>query len=136
GRLWEMHDTLFRNQQAQSPADFEKYAQQIGLNADKFKGTISAGRSKAQIQADIAEAAKFGARGTPSFFINGRPLSGAQPFEQFKKVIDEEIAAANRAIKAGVPAGQVYAALTKEGKTGTADAQPGAQPAAAQPQRQ
>ena len=119
GKFWEMHDKLFHNQQAQTPADFEKYATEIGCNIDKWKAALASGKYKAEIQAEQAEAAQFGARGTPSFFINGRPLSGAQPFDSFKKVIDEEILAANRAIKAGVAPSQVYAALLKEAKTGT-----------------
>jgi protein-disulfide isomerase len=127
GKFWEMHDKLFKNQQALTPADFEKYAGDIGLNPGKFKESVSGGKFKAAIQADQAEAAKYGARGTPSFFINGRPLSGAQPFDAFKKVIDEEIAAANKVIKAGVKPEQVYAALTKEAKTGTAAPDPAAQ---------
>ncbi len=110
GKFWEMHDQLFHNQQNLQPADFEKYAQAIGLDVAKFK-------------------AKFGARGTPAFFINGRPLSGAQPFEAFKKVIDEELAAADKALKAGVPANQIYAALTQNGKTGTEGPSPAQRPA-------
>jgi protein-disulfide isomerase len=134
GKFWEMHDKLFGNQQAQQPTDFEKYAGEIGVDVGKMKASIAAGKNKQQIQADMAEAAKVGARGTPYFFINGRPLSGAQPFDAFKKVIDEEITAANKAIKAGVPSDKVYAALIKNGKEGTGDAQaPGA---AAQPTAQ
>ena len=63
----------------------------------------------------MADAEKFGARGTPNFFINGRNLRGAQPIEAFKSVIDEEIKKADAKIAAGTPRGQVYAALTQSG---------------------
>ena len=62
------------------------------------------------------DAAKFGARGTPNFFINGRKLRGAQPFEAFKAMIDEEIKKADAKLKRRrTPRGQLYAALTKDG---------------------
>jgi len=94
GKFWEMHDKLFANQQALSPADFEKYAGEIGLNVEQFKkdvGDPTLGAIVAQHQA-IANA--VGATGTPAFFINGKNLRGAQPVEEFKKLIDEEVTAA------------------------------------------
>ena len=69
--------------------------------------TRSTARSTTRgIEADSAEGTKFGARGTPAFFINGRPLSGAQPFDAFKKVIDEELANADKAMSRRRQAGQ------------------------------
>src|SRR5579871_3296877 len=133
GKFWEMHDKLFANQQALSPADFEKYAKEIGVDVEKMKASVAAGRNKQHISADMSEAAKLGARGTPYFFINGRPLSGAQPFDAFKKVIDEEVQAANRAVKAGVAPNQVYAALIKQAKEGSGTDNPTAQAARPQP---
>jgi protein-disulfide isomerase len=127
GKFWEMHDKLFKNQQNLSRADFEKYAQELGLDLNKFKAALDSGKFKAQIQADQAEAAKYGARGTPAFFINGRFLSGAQPFDTFKRMIDEELAAADRAMKAGVAAAQVYDALTKNGKDSAGGGTPAGQ---------
>ncbi|MCB9527313.1 MAG: thioredoxin domain-containing protein [Myxococcales bacterium] len=91
GKFWEMHDMLFENQRALQPADIEKYAQEIGLNMTKFKADLESDEIKKQIAADQALANEVGARGTPTFFINGRKLRGAQPFEQFKQVIDEEL---------------------------------------------
>src|SRR5213076_1726338 len=108
-----------------------KYGNEIGVDV---KSAIETNKYAAQIKADQDEAAKFGARGTPSFFINGRPLSGAQPFDAFKKVVDEELANADKAIKAGVPAAQVYAALTQNAKAGASAApQQPQQPQPAQP---
>jgi protein-disulfide isomerase len=92
GKFWEMHDAIFANPRELSPEQFEKYAQEIGLDVDKFKKDVASPDVKARVDADQSEAAKLGVSGTPSFFINGRYLSGAQPFEEFKKRIDEELA--------------------------------------------
>jgi protein-disulfide isomerase len=95
GKFWEMHDKLFANQQALDRAALERYAQELGLNLPKFRAALDSHNFEKAIEGDLAEAQNFGARGTPSFFINGRPLRGAQPFEQFKKMIDEELATAS-----------------------------------------
>ncbi|MCA9548294.1 MAG: thioredoxin domain-containing protein, partial [Myxococcales bacterium] len=92
GKFWEMHDMLFNNQRALKREDLERYAQELGLNMSQFKGDLDSGKFKAQIEADIAEARKHGATGTPSFFINGRKLRGAQPYPAFEKLIDEVMA--------------------------------------------
>ena len=81
----------------------------------KFKAALDKEKDKERIKRDLDDAAKFGARGTPNFFINGRNFRGAQPIEAFKAVIDEEIKKADAKIAAGTPRGQLYAALTKDG---------------------
>jgi protein-disulfide isomerase len=124
-KFWQMHDKMFANQQKLERPDLEKYAQEIGLDMGKFKAALDQGTGKAQIQADKTLAASLGATGTPSFFINGRPVRGAVPFESFKKVIDEEISNANAMIKSGTPASQVYAKLTEKAKTAAGGAAPG-----------
>src|SRR5215471_17476794 len=104
GKFWEMHDKMFANQQKLDRPDLEGYAKEIGLDMTKFKAALDQGTGKAQIQADKALAAQIGASGTPSFFINGRPVRGAVPFDTFKKTIDEEISNANAMIKSGTAA--------------------------------
>ena len=91
GKFWEMHDKLFGNQQALERADLEKYAQEIGLNVAKFKQALDQGLYKDRVAKDSAEGTKAGANGTPTFFINGYRLVGAQPVDAFKKVIDEQL---------------------------------------------
>ncbi|GHG91175.1 thioredoxin domain-containing protein [Comamonas sp. JC664] len=91
GKFWEYHDKLFANQRALDRASLEKYAQELGLNMDKFKAALDQGKFNAQIEADMAQASSLGANGTPTFFINGRTLIGAQPVDAFKRVIDEEL---------------------------------------------
>ena len=115
GKFWEMHDKMFKNQVNLQRADLDKYAQEIGLDMGKFKEAMDKEKGKDRIKSDMAEAEKFGARGTPNFFINGRNFRGAQPIEAFKGVVDEEIKKADAKIASGTPRGQVYAALTQNG---------------------
>ena len=89
GKFWEYHDILFKNMRALKRPQLEGYAQELGLNMGKFKGDLDSGKYKKQVQTDMALAQKLGARGTPTFFINGRKLRGAQPFPSFKRLIDE-----------------------------------------------
>jgi len=138
GKFWQMHDKMFANQRALAREDLERYAGEIGLNMERFKHSLDTHEFQREIQADSAMAAQLGARGTPSFFINGRPLRGAQPFEGFKTVIDEEIQRAQRLAKTGIPRARLYAELTKSGMTKAAPptkAPPGGADAAKRPQR-
>jgi protein-disulfide isomerase len=126
GKFWEMHDKLFADQQHEDAATFERYAKELQLDVGKFKADIAADKHAAEIKADQELAAKFGARGTPSFFINGRPLRGAQPIEQFKSLIDHEIKAADALLAKGTKPTELYAELTKDGKD-KAEVQPSPQ---------
>jgi protein-disulfide isomerase len=92
GKFWEMHDAIFANPRDLSAERYEQYATDMGLDLDQFKKDIASPSVKARVDADQSEAAKLGVSGTPSFFINGRYLSGAQPYEEFKKRIDEALA--------------------------------------------
>ena len=115
GKFWQMHDKLFANQTALTRADLDKYAQEIGLDMGKYKAAMDSHKFKDSIKRDSDEAEKFGARGTPNFFINGRNLRGAQPLEAFKSTIDEEIKKADEKLKSGVSRANLYAELTKNG---------------------
>jgi protein-disulfide isomerase len=92
GKFWEMHDKMFANQQALDRASLERYAQEIGLDMGKFKAALDSNKYDAYVTADSNEGMRVGANGTPTFFINGRQIVGAQPFEAFKTVIDQELA--------------------------------------------
>ncbi|HVT09351.1 MAG TPA: thioredoxin domain-containing protein, partial [Polyangia bacterium] len=117
GKFWEMHDKLFANQQNLTRPDFEKYAQEIGLDMNKFKAALDSHAGKKKIDADLAIAKQVGVQGTPNFYIDGRNVQGAQPYEEFKKVIDDEIQRANKLIAQGTPAGQVYNTFMRGAKT-------------------
>jgi protein-disulfide isomerase len=99
GKYWEMHDKLFANQRALGDGDLTKYAEELGLEAKKFKECLDSGKFADQIKKDTAEGQKAGLTGTPSFLLgysepNGKvkavkKLVGAQPYAAFKAVIDE-----------------------------------------------
>ena len=91
GKFWQMHDKLFANQQALDRPALEKYAQELGLDMAKFKAALDSGKFKDKVDAEDKEGAAFGVTGTPTFFINGTRLVGAQPAEKFKSVIDAEL---------------------------------------------
>jgi protein-disulfide isomerase len=92
GKFWEYHDLLFANAPKAGEDDLKHYAGQIDLDMRKFESCLSQKANHDSIQRDIDEVTKLGMSGTPAFFINGRPISGAQPFEKFVQVIDEELA--------------------------------------------
>jgi protein-disulfide isomerase len=97
GKFWEMHEILFKNQQALSGADLEKYAKEIGLDMAKFKAAIDSHKFAAQVEADTKQGSSLGVEGTPAAFVNGRLVSGAQPVDAFKKIAEEELRAGGKA---------------------------------------
>lgn len=88
GKFWEMHDKIFANQREMSEQNYEKWAAELGLDVDQFKRDRVAADTAKRVERDSSEAAALGVTGTPAFFINGKFLSGAQPFEAFKARID------------------------------------------------
>jgi len=92
GKFWPMYEAIFANQRDLSEAAFLRYAGEIGLDVDRFKKDMASAEVKAKVDADAKEAASLGVTGTPGFFVNGRFLSGARPFDSFKTMIDEELA--------------------------------------------
>jgi protein-disulfide isomerase len=117
GKFWEMHEKLFANQNALEREKLEGYAKDLGLNASKFKDSLDSNKHKATIEADQKLARDLGASGTPSFFVNGRSLRGAQPFDAFKTLIDEELAKAKQLASSGTPRNQLYAKIIEKGAT-------------------
>ena len=91
GKFWEYHDKLFANQQALDADNLKKYATEVGLDAAAFNQCLDEGRFKSVVEANQAGGEALGVQGTPAFFINGRFLSGAVPFEAFQEIIDEEL---------------------------------------------
>ncbi len=83
------------------------FAQEVGLNVDKFKADMK-GKCQQLVQKDMGELQRLAVGATPSFFINGRFLSGAMPIENFSALIDEELKKANERIQQGTPAADYY----------------------------
>jgi len=91
GKFWEYHDKLFANQQKLTHDDLLRYAKEVGLDIGRFEAALNSARGKPAIDADVAEAKSLGASGTPAFFVNGRFLSGARPFDDFAQLINTEL---------------------------------------------
>jgi protein-disulfide isomerase len=92
GKFWEYYDLLFANQQKLDVPQLKEHAGAVGLDAGKFTACLDSGKQAAVVKSDTAAGAKAGVNGTPAFFINGVFLSGAQPLDEFKRVIDQELA--------------------------------------------
>lgn len=91
GKFWEMHKQLFANQKGLTVPELKQHAATIGLDQAKFDACLDGGSMKALVDADTKAGSEAGVNGTPAFFINGRLLSGAQPFAEFEKVIEAEL---------------------------------------------
>ena len=111
GRYWEMHDKLFASPQLDADT-LERYAQEIGLDVERWKRDQNDPKVAATIQRDMDLATNLNVSGTPAFFVNGRRLpGGAAPLDAFSNLIDEELNKAEAMVRGGVPASQVYARM-------------------------
>ena len=91
GKFWEYHDVLFKNQQTLEVAQLKDHANGVGLDQAKFTACLDSGKFAKAVQDDMTAGQQVGVSGTPAFFINGVMLSGAMPFDEFKRVIDQEL---------------------------------------------
>lgn len=132
-KFWQMHAKLFENQRSLDRASLERFAQEIGLNMGQFRQALDSSEHNAAIDAQQQLARRFGAGGTPAFFINGRFLSGARPIESFKTLIDAELREARALVAQGTPRNQVYARVIATGQTQVAAAPAAPQPGADAP---
>jgi protein-disulfide isomerase len=130
GKFWEFHDKLFANQRALDRASLERYAQELGLNAGKFKSALDSGKFRSRVEQDARDGAAVGANGTPTFFVNGREVVGALPFGSFKSIIDEEIAKADKLLASGTKLEDVYEKLMAQGAAAAPAAPEAGAPAA------
>lgn len=99
GKYWEYHDRIFREQDKGTDdvvrfkaADLKKWGAAIRLDAAAFNACVDSARYQDEVAKDYADGIAVGIQGTPTFFINGRFVGGAQSFPVFKKIIDEELA--------------------------------------------
>lgn len=98
GKFWDMHDYLYNNQPSESDTSMfttdsmTTVAGTLGMNTDQFRSCLDSKKYDKNVSADLADGQKAGVSGTPTFFINGTSLVGAQPYAAFKTVIDQELA--------------------------------------------
>jgi protein-disulfide isomerase len=91
-RYWEFNEALFSGRYPLSAQAYTQYASELGLKMNDFEECVNSRRYQEEVIADLEWAVDLGVRSTPTFFINGLPLVGAQPYEVFKQVIDKELA--------------------------------------------
>lgn len=92
GKYWEMHDKIFENQEMMDKNNLVGHAASLGLKTDDFNLCLKDGKYADEVKNDFRDGTKAGVEGTPTFFINGRKVVGAQPFSVFEKIIEEELA--------------------------------------------
>ena len=115
GRFWAMHDRLFANPVKLSRPVLDSYALELGLDMVRFRRALDTHRYRPAVLADAQVAAHLGVSSTPMFFINGRPVKGAQPLSVFARVVGQELARARKMEQQGVAAAQIYARRMKAG---------------------
>ena len=120
GKFWEFHDKMFENQRALTDENFKKWATELGLDAAQFESDMKDPALASQTDSEQTAANALGARGTPGFFINGKLLSGAQPYEAFKAAIDEALKVTKKHKDAGKSGKELMQAAWAEtgGETG------------------
>jgi RNA polymerase sigma factor (sigma-70 family) len=94
GKFWPMHDRLMQNQAHLDAADLDGHAQAVGLDLARFRKALEDHRFRKIVEQDLRAARDAGLNGTPSFLVNGRPLTGARPLPDFKRAVDRELARA------------------------------------------
>lgn len=91
GAFWDYHDMLFSNEQGLGSSAYLEYASRLEIDQAAFQDCIDSSRYQDEVQADFEFAAELGVRSTPTFFVNGIAVVGAQPFEIFQQVIESEL---------------------------------------------
>lgn len=92
---WDFHDLLFENSLGLSEESYLAYAEYLGLDIEAFSTCVTEERYVDTVNANLDYAVSLGVRSTPTFFINGIPLVGAQPYEVFEQIIESELAGSN-----------------------------------------
>ncbi|MBL4687057.1 MAG: thioredoxin domain-containing protein, partial [Nannocystaceae bacterium] len=111
GKFWAFHDALYRRRAKINEKVLLEVAKEAGLNMKMFRAQLSDLELDRQIEEDQRLASSLGVRGTPAYFINGRPLAGAQPEIQFRLLIEEELERAQSALESGVAPAKIYDTL-------------------------
>lgn len=89
--FWPFHDSLLTGDQGLGRAAYEQYATRLGLDVEALLACLDSGKFSDEVEADARYAAGLGVTGTPTFFINGLPLVGAQPLSEFRAMIESEL---------------------------------------------
>jgi protein-disulfide isomerase len=90
-KFWPYHDKLFATSSLEV-ADLKRYAQEVGLDTGQFDACLDSNKFAEEIEADLQDGQNAGVSATPSFFVNGQPISGAVPYERFQEVVEAALA--------------------------------------------
>jgi protein-disulfide isomerase len=112
GRFWAMHDRLFAMRKTKRE-DVVEYAKELGLDVASFEAALDDPATAARVQADKDLGVSVGVRGTPSFFVNGRPFSGALPPDKLREIVDGERKLGQALVDAGSARTEVYARIQR-----------------------
>ncbi|MEM9459356.1 MAG: thioredoxin domain-containing protein [Myxococcota bacterium] len=112
GKFWEFHDALYERMAKFDDDTLREIARELRLDMKKFRRAMDSLELDAAIESDQSLAMSLGISGTPAFFVNGRPVHGAQPELVFRLLIEEELERAKAATERGVKASEVYETLT------------------------
>jgi protein-disulfide isomerase len=115
--FWKFHDVAFKNQGSLGDDSYNKWAKDVGVkDATAYKAGLTSHKWADKVDKDLNDGKAAGVQGTPSFFVNGVFINGAQPFDQFKKTIDQELDKAKAKLAAGTPKSRIYVEMSKENK--------------------
>lgn len=114
--FWSMHDQLFDSQDHLEDADLEQLARAASLDVAKYEAAVKSRAFAKSIEDDRSLADDVEAAGTPHFFVNGRRLVGAIPYDKLKSLVDEELTKAEALVRGGVAKTAVYDTIMKDGR--------------------
>ncbi len=114
GKFWEFHDRIFADRQVDLERIFD-YASDVGIDPMILARDLESLDYGPEVRRDMRQARKLGVTSTPTFFINGRPVAGAQPIEDLSAIVDQEIELSASWIAEGVAPGELYARATRDG---------------------
>ncbi len=104
GKFWDFHDVLFHNSDRLEVPQLKQYARDLKLNEANFDTCLDSGKEAAAIKKDLAQGRQLGVRGTPSFFFNGRMLSGAMDYYTLRSIVEGVLKSDAPASAAAIPA--------------------------------
>lgn len=113
GRFWAMHDLLFTHRTQMKRDDVVAHAKDLGLDVAKFEAALDDPATAERVKADKGLGLSVGVRGTPSFFVNGRPFSGALPPEKLREIVESERKLGQSLVDAGSARTEVYARILR-----------------------
>ncbi|MFO0577326.1 MAG: thioredoxin domain-containing protein [Polyangia bacterium] len=118
GRFWELSDKLLAHGSELDRPHLEQYAQELGLDVGRLRGALAGdGALGDGIDADVAEGKRLGVRGTPTFFINGVAVAGAQPLDAMRAQVKAALVRAQAVLDGGARPDEVYARIIQAGRT-------------------